>query len=126
MTNQRERGYACFWIREARRLAGAEELVLQTEAKREQNGALLTKEIKEAGSSICSVQRVKVAERFMKKKRQGRIAVCPKCHEGYPVHDGDSCLVCQGKERPYEIAPYWAGHSPFIAEKRPRNGSGIG
>jgi hypothetical protein len=107
-------------------LAGAEELVLQTEAKREQNGALLTKEIKEAGSSICSVQRVKVAERFMKKKRQGRIAVCPKCHEGYPVHDGDSCLVCQGKERPYEIAPYWAGHSPFIAEKRPRNGSGIG
>lgn len=71
--------------------------------KKEQDSDLLMKEIKEAGSGICSVQCVKVAERFVKRQRRGGFASCPHCHEGYPEEDGPQCLVCHGKEQLYEV-----------------------
>ena len=66
--------------------------------KKEQDADLLLTQIREAGNGICSVQPVKVADRFTKQRRRGDIAVCPKCHEGYPVADGPLCLVCSGPE----------------------------
>ena len=56
-------------------------------------------QIKEAGASICSIQQVKVAPRFLEKKHRG-FAICPHCKEAYPLADGAICLGCQG-EAPY-------------------------
>ena len=66
--------------------------------KKEQDADLLSKQIKEAGSGICGVQKVKVADRFIKRRPRGSLAVCPKCQEGYPLDDGPLCLACSGKE----------------------------
>ncbi len=66
-------------------------------AKKEQDEGLLMQQIKEAGSRICSVQHVKVAERFLGTKHRGGFAVCPQCKEAYPVADGTLCLGCQGE-----------------------------
>jgi formylmethanofuran dehydrogenase subunit E len=66
--------------------------------KKEQDTALLLSQIKEAGSGICGVQKVEVAERFIKRRPRGSLTVCPKCREGYPLDDGPLCLACSGKE----------------------------
>jgi formylmethanofuran dehydrogenase subunit E len=66
--------------------------------KKEQDADLLSTQIKEAGSEICGVQKVEVAERFIKRRPRGSLAVCPKCKEGYPLDDGPLCLACSGKK----------------------------
>jgi formylmethanofuran dehydrogenase subunit E len=66
--------------------------------KKEQDSDLLAAQIKEAGCQICSVQKVKVADQFIKHRSRGSLAVCPKCREGYPLADGPLCLACSGKE----------------------------
>jgi formylmethanofuran dehydrogenase subunit E len=66
--------------------------------KKEQDQELLAAQIKEAGNGICGVQKVEVAERFIKLRPRGSLAVCPKCKEGYPLDDGPLCLACSGKE----------------------------
>jgi formylmethanofuran dehydrogenase subunit E len=66
--------------------------------KKEQDRDLLAAQIKEAGCQICSVQKVKVADRFIQRRPRGSLAVCPKCGEGYPLNDGPLCLACSGKE----------------------------
>ena len=60
-------------------------------------------QIKEAGVSICSIEHVRVAHRFLEKRRRGEIAVCPRCKEAYPLADGAICLGCQG-EVPYVVS----------------------
>jgi formylmethanofuran dehydrogenase subunit E len=71
--------------------------------KKEQDSTLLIKQIKEAGGSICSIEQVRVAPRFLEKKHRGEIAVCPCCKEAYPLADGAICLGCQG-EAPYVVS----------------------
>jgi formylmethanofuran dehydrogenase subunit E len=66
-------------------------------AKKEQDEELLMEQIKEAGSLICGVQHVKVANRFLKTSHRGGFAICSKCKEAYPVADGPLCLDCQGE-----------------------------
>ena len=66
--------------------------------KKEQDRDLLAAQIKEGGKEICSVQKVKVADRFIKRRPRGSLAFCPKCREGYPLDDGLLCLACSGKE----------------------------
>lgn len=66
--------------------------------KEEQDKELLLEEIKEAATGICSTQYVRVADRFLKKIRRGRFAICPCCNEGYPLADGPLCLGCQHKD----------------------------
>jgi len=66
-------------------------------SKQEQNEGLLMQQIKEAGSGICSVQHVKVADRFLGTKHRGGFGVCSQCREAYPVADGPVCLDCQGE-----------------------------
>ena len=68
--------------------------------KQEQDYPLLIKQIEEAGAGIDSIQRVKVAPRFLEKKDRGETALCPGCKEAYPIADGAICLGCQG-ESPY-------------------------
>jgi formylmethanofuran dehydrogenase subunit E len=64
--------------------------------KAEQNKELLMAEIEAAGGSICSVQRVRVADRFLGKKHRGGFALCPCCNETYPLLQGALCRNCQG------------------------------
>jgi formylmethanofuran dehydrogenase subunit E len=71
--------------------------------KKEQNYSLLMEQIKEAGGSICGIQQVKVALRFLEKKQRGNIVICPLCKEAYPLADGAICLGCQG-ESPYIVS----------------------
>lgn len=68
--------------------------------KREQDSEALLKEIREAATSILSMQRVFVKPELMEKKRLGPTTVCPSCGEAYPLRDGESCLACQGRS-PY-------------------------
>lgn len=68
--------------------------------KREQNLDRLLQDIREAGSSYCSVQTVKIKPRFIETARRGGFAVCPLCGESYPLDDGGICRACQG-ELPY-------------------------
>ncbi len=72
--------------------------------KKEQDYDRLMKEIRAAGSGICGVEQVEVAERFVKKKQRGDFAVCTCCREGYPENDGPLCRVCQGRENLYVVS----------------------
>lgn len=69
---------------------------LKRKAKKEQNKEDVACEIKEAAHSILSTQRVRVKSQIVEKRRKGNIAVCPTCHEAYPIEDGEVCLSCQG------------------------------
>jgi formylmethanofuran dehydrogenase subunit E len=71
---------------------------LKLTPKGEQNKELLMAEIEAAGGSICSIQRVRVAERFLAKKHRGEFAICPCCDETYPLADGALCRGCQGDD----------------------------
>ena len=66
--------------------------------KKEQDDQLLVEQIREAGTSICGVQRVRVAPRFTEKHHRAAFAVCPRCKESYPVGDGPLCLGCQSAD----------------------------
>jgi formylmethanofuran dehydrogenase subunit E len=63
--------------------------------KKEQNSQLLMAEIREVGASICDVQKVKVADRFLKKSHRRGFAICPSCGEAYPIDDSPTCLGCR-------------------------------
>lgn len=65
------------------------------------------RDLKELVAALCEVsprllgvQRVRLKEEFMKRKRHRDFAICPQCMESYPEDDGKVCLGCQGK------APY--------------------
>ncbi len=68
--------------------------------KKEQDSALLIRQMKEAGEEILSMQRVRVQPDALKRKKMGPVAICPLCGEAYPVRSGDACKACRG-ESPY-------------------------
>jgi formylmethanofuran dehydrogenase subunit E len=68
--------------------------------KKDQDFQLLMSQIREAGSSICSTQQVRLQPNFIKKQRRGGFTTCPLCNEAYPTADGGICRACQG-EAPY-------------------------
>jgi formylmethanofuran dehydrogenase subunit E len=68
--------------------------------KKEQDTKLLLAQIKESGSTIYSLQNVRVHPHFLEKKNKGRITICPRCKEAYPSKEGEICRACQG-ESPY-------------------------
>ncbi len=65
--------------------------------RKEQESPLLLKQIKEAGTSVCTVHEAKVDLDLLGKARRGAFAICPRCKEAYPLADGKTCLGCQGK-----------------------------
>jgi len=69
---------------------------LKLKTKKEQDTERLFKEIREAGHDILGLRNVKLQPSFIEKKHKGKIALCPKCREAYPVQDGNLCLSCQG------------------------------
>lgn len=73
---------------------------LKLKTKREQDYNLLMNQIKEAGHSILSMQKVKVDPESLARKKAGQSAICPVCGESYPAKHGDKCRSCAG-ESPY-------------------------
>jgi formylmethanofuran dehydrogenase subunit E len=65
--------------------------------KEEQDVRLLFDAIRDAGSSICGVQRVCVSESIIAKRHRREFVVCPGCGEAYPSADGTTCLGCSGE-----------------------------
>lgn len=77
--------------------------------KAEQDTERLMKEIEEAGSGICSVERISVSLDLVKKKKGGPIALCPSCGEPYPSERGPLCPACKGEMLPYGSGPRGGG-----------------
>ncbi len=70
--------------------------------KKEQDSALLLKQIREAGTELYGVQPIRIQTQLLSPKRRGGIGPCTICGEPYPVDDGGICRGCQG-EAPYVI-----------------------
>ena len=68
--------------------------------KKEQDSPRLFQEIEAAGDAICSLEPIRMQPQFLVRRSTGKIAVCPRCREAYPVADGNLCRACQG-ETPY-------------------------
>lgn len=75
---------------------------MKKKPKKEQNTEKLEEEIRQAGDSICKVEKIKIKKRFLGAKHMTKIAACPICGEAYPVEDGSICRGCQG-EAPYSL-----------------------
>lgn len=82
---------------------------LKLTPKAEQDTTRLMKEIEEAGSGICSVEKINVSLDLVKKKKGGAIALCPSCGEPYPSERGSLCPACKGEMLPYGSGPRGGG-----------------
>lgn len=65
--------------------------------KLEQDRDRLMEEIRNAGSSICGFEEVKVAPEFIRAAGRKGFTLCPLCHEAYPTEKGPICGGCQGQ-----------------------------
>ena len=65
--------------------------------KLEQDRDRLMEEIQKAGSSICSVEEVKLDMASIPTGARKGFAICPLCHEAYPSENGPLCGGCQGQ-----------------------------
>lgn len=101
--------------------------LFKLKTKEEQDRESIIREIREAGASILSLQRVSVRPEAAARIHKGKIGMCPKCREAYPSGDGEFCLACQG-QNPYQseigqhkatadsLAEYLRGYSGNIPE----------
>lgn len=76
------------------------EWLMKLKPKREQNSELLQEEIKEAKTSIFSVQEIEALPQYYGKHGKGAVTRCALCHEPIPARNGIICEACQGKS-PY-------------------------
>ncbi|HQO40984.1 MAG TPA: formylmethanofuran dehydrogenase subunit E family protein [Spirochaetota bacterium] len=73
---------------------------LKLKPKKEQNYNLLMSQIKDAGCSILSMQKIRVNPETVSRGKSGPSTICPLCGEYYPVKHGEKCRSCSG-ESPY-------------------------
>jgi formylmethanofuran dehydrogenase subunit E len=79
-----------------------QEWFFRTKPKHDQDPDALLRSIKEAGSSIISVQKVLVEIKKDNKEKHTIASVCPVCGESYPFREGkDMCKVCSGEIKYY-------------------------
>ncbi len=71
--------------------------------KDEQDLDALLGEMKAAGRDLYGIQKVKVDDKYLGKKKMGPTAVCPVCGEAYPASHGSLCRGCR------EPLPYTMG-----------------
>ncbi len=74
---------------------------LKLTPKEAQDEDALIREIKEAGSDICSVEKVPVLLDLRDKPKKSSISICPSCNEAYRTADGALCPACKGDVLPY-------------------------
>ncbi len=75
---------------------------LKLKPKDLQDTELIFKQMKEAGTSLFSIQEVKVHSKNLKKKKMGKTVTCPICDESYPESHGVVCRGCT-EELPYDV-----------------------
>ena len=63
--------------------------------KHAQDKEQLTTQIKQAESSIFSLQSVTIQPQFLQKHKKTQVVVCPQCHEAYPASEDTVCKGCQ-------------------------------
>ena len=83
--------------------------------KKEQDSKVLFQQIRDAGTNLYSLQKVRVQPQFLEKRSKGSIAVCPLCGEAYPSKDGEVCRACGDQGLYADIA----APSPASEVKRP-------
>jgi formylmethanofuran dehydrogenase subunit E len=76
---------------------------LKQKPKQEQDRQNLTEQIKEAGTGIFGLEKIRVSPDYMRKLSK-TIAICPVCHEAYRAEDGKTCPACQGGKLPYRTS----------------------
>lgn len=76
------------------------EWFLKLKPKKEQDDQLLFAQIRDAGTRICSINRITVAPEFLEKSIKA-IAICPSCNEAYRTGDGPICTACHDGSLPY-------------------------
>lgn len=76
------------------------EWLMKLKPKREQNSERLQEEIKEAETSVFSVQEIEALPEYYGKHSKGAVIRCAMCHEPIPARSGIICGACQGKS-PY-------------------------
>ncbi len=76
---------------------------LKLKSKAELGDEIILKQIGEAGMSLYGIQKVKVNLDNMKKESRN-FGICPVCGEAYPVSNGSTCLVCQGKAAYFKLS----------------------
>ena len=69
--------------------------------KGEQNTQELLKQTIEAGTSILSLEPVKISPEFLGKKKKKAIVICPICREAFPSDEEAICLACRNDYLPY-------------------------
>jgi len=74
---------------------------LKLTPKHAQDKDALLREIEEAGSDICSIEKVQVTLDSRNKPRSSSISICPSCDEAYRTSDGAVCPACRSKILPY-------------------------
>ena len=72
--------------------------------KKEQDHDLVLDEIREAGSTVCSFEEMRLDLDLIKIVRRKGFTICPSCHESYPSDHGPLCRGCQG-QLPYLPRP---------------------
>jgi len=76
---------------------------LRLKPKKEQDFKLLLAQIREAGTTICSLQEVTVSPQFRAKPKQNKaVTICPGCGEAFPAQTERFCEACRG-------------HSPYLS-----------
>ena len=74
---------------------------LKRKKKQDQDSDLLLSQIREAGTGLLSMQRVRVEPGKVRRKKMGPVDICPGCGEAYPKKEGDTCRDCAG-DTPYK------------------------
>jgi len=74
---------------------------LKLTPKEAQDEGVLIREIKEAGSDICGMEKVQVKLDSLNKRKKSSISICPSCNEAYRTSDGALCPACKGSVLPY-------------------------
>jgi formylmethanofuran dehydrogenase subunit E len=87
---------------------------LKLTPKEEQDEDSLRKEIREAGTDLCSIEKVEIRFDQRSKARSSAISICPSCNEAYRTADGAVCPACKGGVLPYARL----GDVVFISVKR--------
>lgn len=76
------------------------EWLMKLRPKREQNTALLQEEIRQAKTSILTVQEIQAKDEYFGKHGKGSISTCALCAEPIPTRNGLICDACNGNS-PY-------------------------
>jgi formylmethanofuran dehydrogenase subunit E len=68
--------------------------IMKEKCKEEQDGALLERQIAEAGTTVVTLRPVTVDLSLLNRKSDGPLAVCPRCGESFPAAHGALCRYC--------------------------------